>query len=79
MVNDNKDNAAILSLFQLGKRLVALGMGEKGKITRVMTPFLGAEFTFASPDQGEGTAPGQITTERMKGVFNELRKNGIIS
>jgi len=78
MVNNDKDNAAILSLFQLGKRLVALGMGEKGKITRVMTPFLGAEFTFSAPDQGEGTAPGQITTERMNEIYTIFRKNGIL-
>lgn len=77
MVNQAKDNAAILSLFQLEKRLVALGMGHLGKITRVITPLLGAEFTFAAPDQGEGTAPGQITTERMNSIFNEFRKNGI--
>jgi 3-dehydroquinate dehydratase I len=77
MVNNHNDNAAILSLFQMKKRLVALGMGEKGKITRVVSPLLGAEFTFASPDQGEGTAPGQITTERMKSIFTELRRNGI--
>ena len=77
MVNEIKDNANILSLFTLGKRIVALGMGELGKITRVITPFLGAEFTFAAPDSGEGTAPGQITTERMKSIYTVMHQNGV--
>ena len=59
MVIENKDNATILSLFRQGRRIIALGMGEKGKITRIAGPILGAEFTFAAPDQGEGTAPGR--------------------
>ena len=77
MINEKKDNASILSLFRLEKRIVALGMGELGKITRIVTPLMGAEFTFAAPDKGDGTAPGQITTERMKEIFELLKKNGL--
>jgi len=77
MVNDVKDNATLLSLFGLGKRLISLGMGDLGKITRVVAPIMGSEFTFAAPDSSEGTAPGQITTERMKEIFSIMRKNGI--
>ena len=58
--------------------MVVLGMGEMGKITRIMAPFLGAEFTFAAMDEGKETAPGQIPYLKMKEIegyiLNEIRK-----
>ena len=77
-VNSASDNATILSLFQLNKRIVALGMGSLGKITRIVSPLLGAEFTFAAPDTSVETAPGQLSTEQMISIYNELRKYGIL-
>jgi 3-dehydroquinate dehydratase-1 len=72
MVKSNADNARLLSLFCINKPLVVLGMGEQGKITRIMAPFLGAEFTFAAMDDGEATAPGQIKYSRMKQIIEQL-------
>ncbi|MCG8697858.1 MAG: type I 3-dehydroquinate dehydratase [Bacteroidales bacterium] len=59
------DAAKILSLYSVDKPIVALAMGEEGKITRLMAPLLGAEFTFAATNDGTSTAPGQITYEKM--------------
>jgi 3-dehydroquinate dehydratase I len=73
MTNQTSDNARLFSLYSLNKPLVGLGMGEIGKITRIMAPFLGAEFTFASMDDGSATAPGQITYNRMKQLVNQLK------
>ena len=74
MVKSNTDNAKILSLYSIQRPLVALGMGPMGKITRIMAPFLGAEFTFASMDDGEPTAPGQISYSILKGLLNRIGK-----
>jgi 3-dehydroquinate dehydratase I len=69
-----EDNARLLSLYGNEKPIVALGMGEAGKITRIMAPLLGAEFTFAAMDDGQATAPGQITYSNMKDILNQLNQ-----
>lgn len=69
----NADNARLLSLYNYDKPIVAFGMGETGKITRIMAPLLGAEFTFAAMDEGEATAPGQITYSKMKKILAQLK------
>lgn len=88
MVNVKEDNSRILALYDIlaGMRfrldgdpthphgLVAVGMGEKGVITRVAAPFLGAPFTFASPNNCEGTAPGQPKETLLRQVFKILEK-----
>lgn len=63
--NSQQDAAKVLSLYSADKPVVALAMGDYGKISRLMAPMLGAEFTFASTDEGVGTAPGQITYSKM--------------
>lgn len=73
-VNSKADNARLLSLYSNEKALVVLGMGEKGKITRLIASLLGAEFTFASMDDGEATAPGQISYSKMKTLIENLNK-----
>jgi 3-dehydroquinate dehydratase type I len=68
------DNVRLLSLYSVNKPLVAFGMGDAGKITRIMAPFLGAEFTFASMDDGYETAAGQIPYSRMKALLSFLKE-----
>lgn len=75
MVNSSSDNGKILSLYSIDKPLIAIGMGEQGKATRVMAPFLGAEFTFAASDDEEGTAPGQISYSEMKTLLKTLNNS----
>ncbi len=74
MVNKPEDNAALLSVYQTGKRIVSIGMGELGKIARIAAVFLGAEFTFASATDEYATAPGQISYTKLKTLI-ELLKN----
>ncbi len=71
-VNDLSDNARLLSLYTHSGRKVVLGMGEKGKITRLAAPELGAEFTFVSMDEGNATAPGQLTLDDYLYIFKKL-------
>lgn len=71
-VNTMEDIGSLLSLYELPGRKVVIGMGERGRITRVAAPYLGAEFTFAAPEEGPGTAPGQLTYRRLKKIFQTI-------
>ncbi len=73
-VNVNRDNSKILSLYKAPGRLVAIGMGDLGRISRIVAPFLGAEFTYASVEDGSATAPGQINYERLNQFFIEIQQ-----
>jgi len=69
-VNAPEDIRNLLSLYDFPGKKVILGMGPQGRITRVMGPYLGAEFTFASSAEGGETAPGQLSVKQL----NELYK-----
>jgi 3-dehydroquinate dehydratase-1 len=77
-VHSEADSARILSLYdypgQLHQgKITAIGMGEKGKITRLAAPLLGAPFTYASQSTGKETAPGQLDKETLEKIFGWLR------
>jgi 3-dehydroquinate dehydratase-1 len=72
MVKVNRDNSKILSLYKAPGRLVAIGMGELGKISRIVAPFLGAEFTYAALTDDSITAPGQISYDRLNKYILEI-------
>jgi 3-dehydroquinate dehydratase-1 len=74
MVKVNRDNSKILSLYKAPGRLIAIGMGELGKISRIVAPFLGAEFTYASLSDENATAPGQINYKRLNKFILEIMK-----
>ena len=73
-VHDQRDLLNLLSLYDLPGRKVILGMGAPGRITRVVSPYLGAEFTFASPEAGNETAPGQLDTEQLNAIYKVINK-----
>jgi len=54
--------------------LIALGMGPRGKWTRVAAPFLGAPFTYAALAPGKATASGQMPVSRMAAIIAELEE-----
>jgi 3-dehydroquinate dehydratase type I len=70
------DSARLLSLYDLGgieaEKLIALGMGEMGKITRIAGPLLGAPFTYAAFSDGMQTAEGQLDRINLTQIFNTL-------
>ena len=68
MVNEYSEAADLLSLYKLPGRKVVIGMGQKGKIVRLASIFLGAEFTYAAPEKGLVTAPGQMTWSEMEDI-----------
>ena len=72
-VNQTEDLVNLFHLYRHNFRMVVIGMGEKGIITRVAAPFLGAEFTFASVGEGQETAAGQISKERLQGILENMK------
>ena len=69
MVNSPADCARLIGL--LGNtgyqgRLVVIGMGGKGRVTRILAPLLGSPFTYASYEAGKETASGQIEGKRLE-------------
>jgi 3-dehydroquinate dehydratase type I len=74
-VNAPEDVRNLLSLYDLPGKKVILGMGPKGRITRVMGPYLGSAFTFASTGEGGETAPGQLTVKQLNEIYNVIDKS----
>ena len=48
---------------------IVLCMGEAGVISRILSKKLGGFLTFASVDEENATAPGQITIEQLKNLY----------
>jgi 3-dehydroquinate dehydratase type I len=66
MVHTPHDAALLLALYARHTGIVAFGMGEKGKFTRVAALKLGAPFTYVFPNGAESTAPGQYSEREMR-------------
>jgi 3-dehydroquinate dehydratase type I len=71
-VNAPEDIRNLLCLYDLPGKKVILGMGHQGRITRLMAPYLGAEFTFASSGEGGETASGQFTVKQMNDIYKVI-------
>jgi 3-dehydroquinate dehydratase-1 len=73
-VNNNQDNKNLLKILldiKKNEKMIVIGMGEKGRITRIVGPLLGSFLTFASTKYGE-SAPGQIEINKMKDIYKLL-------
>jgi 3-dehydroquinate dehydratase type I len=72
-----EDNLTILSLIPFAKarkqKIVAFCMGEKGKVSRLFSPFLGASWTYVSLSKVKASAPGQLTVREMKEIWEMLK------
>ena len=72
-----EDNLSILSLIPFARerrqKIVAFCMGEKGKISRIFSPFFGAAWTYASIDRTRVSAPGQLTVRELKNTWEKMR------
>lgn len=70
---DINDNLAIFDLLKRargdGRKLISFCMGEKGEISRILSPLLGGFLTFGSLDTGKESAPGQIPASLLKNVY----------
>lgn len=50
---------------------IVIGMGEKGRMTRILGPLLGSYLTYASTEWGE-SAPGQIDIKKLSKIYDLL-------
>ncbi len=75
LVKKDKD---IQTLFRLltnkqGKQMIVAGMGEQGKLVRILSPYLGSLFTFAAGNSG-GSAPGQMHYSGLQDIYQLIDK-----
>ncbi len=68
-VASQTDVARILSLYENNDKIIAFGMGEIGRISRVACLYMGAEFTYVASDKNNQTASGQLTVDEMNDIF----------
>jgi 3-dehydroquinate dehydratase type I len=73
LAGEMADNLEMLRLIPYarnkGLKVIAFCMGEKGKISRIMAPWLGSYLTYAAWAKGMEAAPGQMTIKELKQVF----------
>ncbi len=72
-----EDNLEVLRLIPLaqamGQKIIAFCMGPLGKISRIASPLLGGFLTFASLEEDDASAPGQLTSVQTKTILELLR------
>ncbi|MBW1722567.1 MAG: type I 3-dehydroquinate dehydratase [Deltaproteobacteria bacterium] len=72
-----EDNLRVLELIApargLGLDIITFCLGSKGRISRIISPLLGGYLTFASLEEGEESAEGQIPAKTMKTILEVLR------
>jgi len=71
-VRSDKDAARLLALLDNDREVVVVGMGERGRITRVVAPLLGSAFTYASVAVGKETADGQIEADTLGELLKRI-------
>jgi 3-dehydroquinate dehydratase type I len=71
-VEDNLPALSFVSFASSKAKLVCFCMGEKGKISRLLSPMFGAFFTFASLENGSETAVGQMSISEMRIAYSLL-------
>lgn len=66
----NADVARILSLYDHfdPAKLIAFAMGDAGKTSRIQCLAKGSPFTYASLNEADAAAPGQMTTREMRDI-----------
>jgi 3-dehydroquinate dehydratase type I len=71
------DNLKVFSLIPYAQKkqipVITFCMGELGKLSRLLSPMFGSSWTYASPGQGQESAPGQMTIREMKKIYKELK------
>lgn len=70
------DNLQVLNLIlyarQRKQKIVTFCMGEKGKISRLLSPLLGGEWTYIALEGNKKSAPGQLTIIELKEIWRKL-------
>ena len=71
-----EDNLKVLALIPYARKkrqaIVTFCMGEKGKMSRIFSPLMGAAWTYASLSRKQASAPGQLTIQEMRQIWERL-------
>ena len=73
-VTTKQDNSTVLGLYAKCENLVAFGMGELGKITRLASLYYGAPYTYVSSSSHTKTADGQYTLNEMQDLVDAIEQ-----
>jgi 3-dehydroquinate dehydratase-1 len=77
MVNSPKDVFTLADLLKEKKdkeKFIIIGMGEMGKLTRIMFPVMGSYLTYAAME-GKKIAPGLMSLKEIQSVYNIITKS----
>ncbi len=74
MAHSARDNARLLGLLDTDKQMLVVGMGERGKVSRVVSPLLGSVCTFASYASDKATAPGQLFKDDIQELIERIQQ-----
>ncbi|MEB3780923.1 MAG: type I 3-dehydroquinate dehydratase [Desulfurococcales archaeon] len=70
-IDDNLVNLRLTSM--MPSKIISFSMGPLGTPSRILAPFFGAPFTYASYTRGEETAPGQIEAGEVIRIWRMMR------
>ena len=73
--NRIEDNLTLLNFTATASKktkVVCFGMGDAGRVSRLLSPLFGGFFTFASLGRGAETAPGQMSIDEMRTAYKLL-------
>jgi 3-dehydroquinate dehydratase type I len=77
MAREPEDNLRVLGLIphagRQGVEVIAFCMGAEGRVSRMLSPLLGAYLSFASHNKKEASAPGQMTVREMVEMLQMIR------
>ncbi len=77
MANSLEDSLRVLlflrELTKSGFKVVAHAMGQKGRLSRLLSPFMGGAFVYVSSRPGKEAASGQMSLEEFKQTLILLR------
>ncbi len=75
--NQYADNLKIFKLItdykKQKKDLIALCMGDYGKLSRIAAPLLGSYLTYAPLEENSKTAPGQIPVSQLRSILEIIK------
>jgi len=71
-IQTKQENSRLLGLLQDKRPVVVIGLGKKGRITRISSVFCGSPFTYASLAKGKETAEGQLDKKTLQSMFMRI-------
>ena len=78
-INHHNENLRLFNLIKhfhtKHKKIIAIGMGPLGQISRIFGPMLGGYLTYAPLENKSATAPGQLTANALKKNWSILKFN----